>query len=475
MQEKQARVLEVLKEMQKQEIFTILKSGTHLDKIINEASGYEDISSSIQDIKEYINDLEDEFTSSRTVSIGVTLAGFNDKFQYELHNMYLAPFNQKEKMHVLETDYGKDNPFTIALKSDDVRFTLEERKLIKLINHYYINLKTDDKLKDKMFYIPINDLKRIYPETINHKIIKEGIITACERINGKRISWDLSKTRYATNKSTNLKELKLDVGKNIKLVSITPIYSQYDKKYNLELKGILCKTNKFLDLRFKLKQISYLFPTEGLRGDYLSYSITEMFTYHMNLKNNKKRGYVTKLLRDVANEIYYEEDGFPTHKPYWSIIKNSQHKQRKLLDLLSGLTNTSYYLTLNKNYKSIGYIVANTVPIKVLHNGKQRETKMILNELSVSKDKYYMKEINAFTSALNKKNVTLDDLLLYKYPKQFDYEQLKPMKNKFIDANGNIDIEKIRALLVADVKLKENVIKSINHGNIEFKIKMAEN
>lgn len=475
MQEKQLRILEVFKEMQKHGVFTILKSGISLDKIIYDATSYNDISSSIQDIKIYINDLEDEFVSNRSVSIGTTLAGFNDKFQYELHNMYLAPFNQKEVMYILETDYGKDNPFTIGLKGDDVRFTLEERKLLKLINHYYINLKTDDKLKDKMLYIPISDLKRLFPGTTNHKKIKDSIIIACERVNNKRVSWDLSKTRYATNKGTNLRELKLDVGKNVKLANITPVYSQYDKNCNIELKGIMCKVNKFLDLRFKLKQISYLFPTESLRGDYLSYSIMEIFIYHMNLRNNKKRGYVTKLVKDVASDIYCIENDLPTFTNYWSMIKSDAHKQRKLVGLLSAFSNVSYYLSTNKNYKSVGYFEINSISIRALTNNKEpRDGNTIYNELciAVGKDRQQLTSIINFLRKYNGKQLKVRDLIISngKYNAIFDVKQ-----NEYADSYFNVDWEKLREVLVAEIKTKGDVLKAIRQGDIRFKVKTTQN
>ena len=131
MQEKQKQVLEVFKKMQKKGIFTILASGKDLDMLIQNAETYDDIASSIQDIKDYIKRLDKRLKPK--TNIDVVLGGFYDKFQYHLYDMYMAPFNQKEKMYILKENYGENDPITISLKANDPKFSLEERKLLKLI------------------------------------------------------------------------------------------------------------------------------------------------------------------------------------------------------------------------------------------------------------------------------------------------------------------------------------------------------
>ena len=193
----------------------------------------------------------------------------------------------------------------------------------------------------------------MFSEGTNHNKVKNDIITTCERVNNKRVSWDFSKTRYATTnykKKHNLKELELDIGKNVKLANIIPVYSQCDKDYNMELKGIICKVNKFLKLRFWLQQISYRFPTEALRGK-LSYYVTDLLTYTMHM--NKNQGEISKTIKDIASNLYCDRDGIPTTINYWDIIDDDKHKPRQLLYLLEALSNTAYYLSLNKEYKTV--------------------------------------------------------------------------------------------------------------------------
>lgn len=468
MQEKQLRILEVFKEMQKKDVFTILVSGKDLNTLIQNAETYDDIASSIQDIKDYIKHLDKRLKPK--ASIDVVLGGFYDKFQYHLYDMFMAPFNQKEQMYILEEDYGDNSPITICLKANDPKFTLEERKLLKLINHYYI--KMEDR-NNKMFYIPITDLKRMFPEGTNHNKAKNDIITACERISDKRVSWNFSKTRYATTnykKKHNLKELKLDIGKNVKLANIIPVYSQCDKDYNMELKGIICKVNKFLELRLWLHQISYRFPTEALRGK-LSYYVTDLLTYTMHM--NKNQGEISKTIKGIASNLYCDRDGTPTTTNYWDIISDDKHKPRQLLYLLEALSNTAYYLSLNKEYKAVCGISLYKINIKVLHNGKPRGRQIIFNEMGATRETEYMKSITSFCSTLNKRNVTFKDLLSVRYPKQFSYIKLEQIKDTFTDENENVDMEKLRAILVSNIKSKWNVINCIDKDPVKFIVKMS--
>lgn len=468
MQEKQLKILEVFKGMQKKDVFTILASGKDLNTLIQNAETYDDIAGSIQDIKDYIKRLDKRLKPK--TSIDVVLGGFYDKFQYHLYDMFMAPFNQKEQMYILEEDYGDNSPITICLKANDPKFMLEERKLLKLINHYYI--KMEDR-NNKMFYIPITDLKRMFPEGTNRNKAKNDIITACERISDKRVSWNFSKTRYATTKykkKHNLKELKLDIGKNVKLANIIPVYSQCDKDYNMELKGIICKVNKFLELRLWLHQISYRFPTETLRGK-LSYYVTDLLTYTMHMKKNQ--GDISKTIKDIASNLYCDRDGTPTTTNYWDIISDDKHKPRQLLYLLEALSNTAYYLSLNKEYKATCVISLYKINIKVLHNGKQRDRQILFNEMGATRENEYMKSITSFCSTLNKRNVTFKDLLSVRYPKQFSYIKLEQIKDTFTDENENVDMEKLRAILVSNIKSKWNIINCIDKDPVKFIVKMS--
>lgn len=467
-QEKQKQVLEIFKKMQKKDVFTMLASDTTLDTIIQNAETYDDIANSIQNIKDYIKHLDKRLKPK--TGIDVVLGGFYDKFQYHLYDMFMAPFNQKEQMYILEEDYGDNSPITICLKADDPKFSLEERKLLKLINHFYITMEDRN---NKMFYIPITDLRRMFPEGTNKNKAKNDIITACERINDKRVSWNFSKTRYATTnykKKRNLKELKLDIGKNVKLANIIPVYSQCDKDYNMELKGIICKVNKFLELRFWLQQISYRFPTEALRGK-LSYYVTDLLTYTMHM--NKNQGEVSKTIKDIASSLYCDRDGIPTTTNYWDIIDDDKHKPRQLLYLLEALSNTAYYLSLNKKYKAVCVISLYKINIKVLHNGKPREREIIFNEMGATREPEYMKSIISFFSMLNKRNVTFNDLSSVRYPMQFSYIKLEQIKDTFTDKKGNVDMEKLRAILVSNIKSKWNIINCIDKDPVKFLVKMS--
>ena len=157
------------------------------------------------------------------------------------------------------------------------------------------------------------------------------------------------------------------------------------------------------------------------------------------------------------------------------MIKSDAHKQRKLVGLISAFSNVSYYLSTNKNYKSVGYFEVNSISIRALTNNKEpRDVNTIYNELciAVGKDRQQLTSIIDFLRKYNGKQLKVRDLIISngKYNAIFDIKQ-----NEYADSYFNVDWEKLRKVLVAEIKTKGDVLKAIRQGDIRFKVKMAQN
>ena len=481
MQEKQAQVLEVFKEMQKQGVFTISPAGTKLNEQVANATTNEDIINLSQEIKRYIKDLDRELTVTSKVPINDVLADFNDLYQLQLHKMYLEPHNAKGNLYETKLDYNTAGIATFAISGTDVTFTLEERKLLKLINHYYISLASQKDFKDKIFYIPINQLKEIIIGKPNRNTMKERLITACKRLSEKVVYWNYTQTKYANAK---LSKQKLVVGKEVKLADITLLYSPYDKNGNMELKGLICRINNFLKLRLAMKQITYNFPLTAIKGTYLEFTIVSKTVYLMNYKSSKNRGYVLIPVSDFLKKTNYYKDGINYYENYLSIIWNDEHKPRELEKVIATFISVATYFkyvsmlktkcTIIVHHKNRGNKVIASSSVDLMRNNKvSRDKEAVYQELErlVSGARKEVQEVNILCAELIKRKISNSATIMDCIKRTNIDKQLLNVYLK--DKSGNVDVEDLKNYLIKQIPYTQGKLKDALE-NIEFKVQFTK-
>lgn len=489
MQEKQKQVLEVFKEMQEKGIFTMLRPDNNLDILIKNAVTYNDIAKEIPTIKEYVKDLEFELSTSFNVSISENLSDFNDKIQDEIYNIYLEAQEVKTKIYQKELDNGQHVGIsTLGLKNRnadknndvDVRFTLEERKILKLINHYYLSL--NPKKNDvTYFFIPMNQLKIIFKNTCNHKLIKDSVIVNCKRLQNKVVYWNYSKTAFA--KSKKLIDKRLDISKGSSLVNITLLFAPYDKNNNLELRGIACKVNKFMKLRLALNQFSNLFPTRAIKANYLEYVMISKMIYLMSMSTNKKRGYVKINLANQLKTIYTLNKSVPSTSNYLSFIRKDDHKPRELKRFMQALIDIALDFKSLSMYSWDFKIIANifrgnshidTVEVPLMKNDiEPRNFNAIYSELERIYSEQYkqIKNIQSLCNKLGNGSINYDTIIKKSQNTSISKEVID---NLFKDISNKLDVEDVRNQLIENLsytqgKIQETVILGRIIFHVDFK------
>lgn len=395
-------MLEKLKEMQEQGIFSLLPTGIDLNKKIKNATELTQLSAELKSIKNYIKRLDEEFSIKYHVSVATEMSDFYDKIYYNLYETYLKSKNAKTQIHEVEDNYGKAGKFKIGLKlsednktSEDNSFTLEERKLIKLINHYYITLKGEGKIDCDLFYIPMDQIQRLYSKGKNANRLKQSVIETCNKLNSKIIYLDFSTTRY--KKKLSDKELETIDGEQ--LLNIIPIYQIWKEPDKFQLKGLICRVNKFMKLRYELKQIGNNYPTSNLNADYLEFVIADKFQYHLHLIRKSGNKKLKKALSDLTKEIYYYSKGKQQFASYYETITNDTHKpreQNKFLKALLGVLSALKKLNYNVKFEIDGFTIQATTP-----NGAPREVEHVLTEISKSGEIEQINSINKLCSKLS--------------------------------------------------------------------------
>lgn len=400
-------MLKTLKEMQQRGVFKLFPNDTDINGLITNAKSDEDIKSHLPIIQTYIKNLDIQYTLKYDVSINPSISDFCDKFQYTMFDMYMDSTITNGYIYEKDISYGSAGVGKFAISSDDsIKFTLLERKLIKLINHYYIKLKSTDHFTDEYFYIPLNKLKSMYVPDTNNLVLKESLIETCDKLNNKKVYWNMSPTQYANHKK--FKEQKLVVGKNENLVDITIIYQPREHEKGIDgkvntIKGILCKINKFMELRYLLRQISNDFPAECLRKNYLDFVIMEKIIYQLNIinANNAKRIKVLedpktvkavkdvvkkkvknqykKKLVDLASELYYY-DTEQTSKDYFTMILTEPNSKRRIMELLNSLISVAQLLD-SHNKQALSIIVKKKAISLFDGSSKLKKPDVVYNEM----------------------------------------------------------------------------------------------
>lgn len=420
-------MLDNLKQMQEQGIFKILPSDIDIDSLIYNAKEFEDIDSEFESIQNYIRRLHIELKTRYNVAVSTLLSDFYDKFHYELFDIAFTKDTIENERYTKKLDLGTAGIGTLCMKDtfsytndsksrDNIKFRLEERKLLKLINHYYIKLKATDDFKNDMFYIPFEQIKEIFITT-NNKLLKDSFIETCDRLKHKTLYWDLSNTHY-----NKIKKEKLAVGKNESLIDITILYQPRKHKNGINgevytIKGLLCRVNHFMKMRYELKQISNRFPIDFMKSKYTEFIIAEKITYHMNLLNasNEKRmkslsrnnirkvtkdriqsqikNYYDKKLVDLAKEIYLYQNGTQSSETYLSKITTKENSARTMEELISNVCNVLFVTEKRLGY--IGSIYVGNEKVRYLYQDvknnnsiKVRKVKNVYNAIRSGIDLY---------------------------------------------------------------------------------------
>lgn len=332
-------MLVTLKMMQKQGIFKLFPND-NLDRLISLAVNESDIASQYDSIKKYLKNLINHLSYEHNVVLSRTISDFEDKFSYEMFDMACTCTNFSNGIYQKETSYGNAGNCSIGVDMLNATFTLEERKLLKMINHYYISLMNKDGFDDDYFFIPMETLKLVFPK-VNSTMMKKKIIDTCTRLNNKTIYWDLSKTRY----NKKLLSKNLNVGNKEKLLDINILYFPTPNKNSadgvaIEIKGVICRINKFMRLRFELGQISNRLPIETMSCNYLTFIVAEKIDYRLHMlkigPDNKKRNYNSDL-RNLVEDIYVYCNHAQQRDTYLSRILNEPNSKDNILKLLEAI------------------------------------------------------------------------------------------------------------------------------------------
>ena len=390
-------MLKLLKEMQKQGIFKMEPDDNDLDGIIRNAICNDEVEIHLTEIQEYIRRLNMELSSKYSVPVADSISDFYDKFNYELFDL---PFTKETidggKVYKKNITFGKAGIGQLGLSSQgDIKFRLDERKLLKLANHHYIKLKMKEFYDDKYFYIPLEHLKAMY-SIANNKVLKDSIIEVCKRINDKQVYWALNNTKYR-----KLKKNKLDTGKKVPLLDITIVYlpKKHQKGINgfsYEIKGLLCKVTSFMKMRYQIKQIANMFPVTCLKSNYLEYVITDKIIYQLNIlhANNqhhekrvsrvkpfsvntrksieqKIKSEYDKNLGDLAREIYLYKNNTQHASNYLYQILNTPNSKRQILEFLEAVKNSTEAITMIVPTHRPSFVVRNREVFFDGKNGKK--------------------------------------------------------------------------------------------------------
>ena len=346
-------MFDVIKKMQKQGIFKLLPNDG-LDDAISKITTPEQVDALYNSIQKYLKKLYNELSYIHNVDLGSTLSDFKDKFSFIMYDIpFRKDFNLTNGIYQSEIDLGTALKGSFGISALDSTFNLEELKLLKLINHYYITLSNKNGFTSDYIFIPIDTLKLMFPKVNNIKL-KEKIIKTSEFLSSKTIYWNLTKTNYA--KKDDGKDLY--VGNKEKLVDINILFFPKKNKNGvngeaLEVKGIICRITKFMKLRKNaFKQISNRFPIDALKANYLSFMISEKIDYRLNMikqgskKKNNDTNYDTKL-RDLLDSIYLYKDNKVQSDTYLYQIMNEVNSKANIYKILEAIITSLNNLSNN--------------------------------------------------------------------------------------------------------------------------------
>lgn len=334
-------MFEEIKHMQKYGVFR-LTNDRKLDKLIEDATTEFDILKLYNSIRLYIKNLDKELSYIHNVNLGSKISDFSDAFSYEMLNdnynnvdisnekVFNITLGYKNKSLTRTINFGKAGKGTYT--APEIPLIGSEAQLIKLINHYYISLCNNDSFTEKYFYIPISSLMVLTNQKNRVRKIRE-IMDYVGIAANVRIGWDITDTKYCTDKTKDLCK-----GENEPVVSILPLMlPSFNKNakdgMSVQLKGIICVVNKFMKMRkHVLNQISNLYPVRSLNFDNLTYQIAARIYYSLHLKIVHKEEPIYKVnLRDLIDNIKYWQAS------YFVILRDEHNKPVFIKRLLKSI------------------------------------------------------------------------------------------------------------------------------------------
>lgn len=536
-------MFERIKKMQEQGIFKFPYAPSKLDNEIKNITTEEEIQNQLDQIQNYIKILDMELINNSTVKLYKTLYDFYDKIEYELPKIFASKTIEKDGNYTIYTKKisfgGKEKGLlglTVSNQENTVMFSLEEQKLLKLINHYYISLKSNDDYEDELFYIPMNSLKIMFKEDSNLTLNKEKIIKTCELLNDKKITWDFEGTIY----DKKLSKSKLTIGKIQKLVNIKILFYPRIQKLTKDgntktisttlIKGIICEPTDIMKLRYQLAQISNRFPKEIMSEPYLEYTITDNLVYFMNLldannskylkranskyldasqKNNyrkKIKNEFTKNLHDFikgmdlvvqnrnddncSTENSEQKILSPGLSSYMSIIIRDPNQKRRIGLFYEALTVCIEKMIKSNTVKSVSFVVNNnSIPLMKPYAPtlESREWKNVANEIIIAfHNKLNTNNlIDKIYNIINSRNgITIknSDDIRHEITKTLNYFQYNNNEQKIVNlimrdpSNWTKQLEQIRNMIIKksgqNFRKKMTVFKLICDGEIQLKIEI---
>lgn len=336
-------MLEVIKQMNHEGIFKLLPN----NELCNTIKDIDFIDDSIlKDVQRYLNNLVQMCQYKHNIDISNNISEFYDKFFDEMFDVRFTYEKYLNGIYQKNIKYGDAGVFTFGISGLNSTFSFDERKLLKLIDHYYISLHSKQEFNDHYFFIPFNRLKLIFPK-INNVKLKSKIEKACSSLNDKVIYWDFSKNHY--KQDLNKDNLYLGDGEKIVDISIINYPKQTIAGETIEMKGIICKISKFMKVRYNLNQISNIFPLDCFRFDYLGFMITEKLNYRAHMCRKKSK--CKQNLRKLLDSIYVYENGIQTNRTYLYRVINEANSKRTLLMCFEDIIVSLYNLAVNRNFK----------------------------------------------------------------------------------------------------------------------------
>ncbi len=359
-------MLEKLLQMSNYGIFDIMNRND-IKQIINDCKNDEDVKQNLDEIQSYIKFLD--ATKSRKVLFKTKISDFCDKFQDEL--FYISKrsdfITSSSGIYQKELSYGNGGTFNIGIKKANSYFHIYERKLLKLVNHYYIMSKQND---EKEFYIPLSSLRYLFSSDINNYVMKEEIIKAVESLNSKNIYWDFSNSRL--DKSKKLNENNLTVGKDEPIVDLQIVYLPREhengkNKTTNTILGIYGRETSFMKMRYLIKQIYNKYPTSELRLNSLGYDLCECVLYKLAMLENGRDRRITKItdnalstkvkksigkklknnIKKSLNELFsvlYYDTGESYGDSYYQKFVTEPNQKRTIKTMLKSMTEVSAIL-----------------------------------------------------------------------------------------------------------------------------------
>lgn len=375
----------------------------------------------------YINNIQDDlksyilgFNNDNVFSQGC-LSGFSDKISSILFSLDL----QRDALYEgaalkIEIPYGGAGSFYFGLNKSTCNFDLVERKLIMLINHYYIS-NYDEKYTE--YFIPYDHLRLLFNNN-NSRFINDKLEDAVLSLNSKRVFWNADNERL--NKTKKFKSKGIATGRNEKLVDLQILYNPIivKDKISYSILGISFKETNFMKFRYSIKNIWNHYSFDFLKCndqefDMLNYLYYRYIIY--SFKNEQK-------------------------KNYWINNKASNKYKKKVIDSIHNNYSKTFIELMNSLYTFINNKKV-TVHYSLCYKPNKKRTLIC-----------FLKVLLNVASILKKDNILIgiycEKKLVYDANNAQDEQDLLSKIESYIDSNYKF----------------EDIYKLINNGSLTIKV-----